>query len=424
MSARTKLAVLAGLAVLALTSTAIAAPDGAIVVLEFQDTRERKVVMGASDQGVVFVGEDLGNFRAFRSRGLSGRDFLWVADIDGDRENEYAFGGDPSFVLDQGGDPLFGILGGCDDFYVGDMVDDSNVEVFCRKGNTLSTWFYDGQFLWEYSQTGRRISGCNADDVDSDEQLEFACSTNDGVVLLIDLGNEETVQEVPEDPTETQASDPFERYAADATAIFQGNTTFDIDGDGDRDDKLMFNDGSLTMLDGSGASLGSVDLPESELFSATVGDLNGDGTPEVFVGGVGKIYVISASGELQATVEARPRSLDRDGRVTIASAHANGLEESDDSAVQAVVEGGMTAIRRCYTRRMGNDQFVRVGNMMFELTIDGRGRVSNAQKIHSSIRNDELESCVSGALDDLRFSSPSNGSGSVSVRLAFDFVDQ
>ena len=405
-----------------------AAPNGAVVVLEFQDAGERTVVMGGSNLGIVFLGDDLGNFRAFRGEAISqddgGRPFLWVRDIDGDRHNEFIFAGDPSFVIDQGGDPLFGLLNGCGDFYVGDILDDRNHEVFCRSRNSMSAWFYDGQFLWEYSVTGRRLGSCSADDVDQDEKLEFACSTSDGLWLLVDLGNDETVQEVPDNPAETTLRDPYPDWEAEARDIFAGNTTFDIDGDGERDDKLLWAGDTLTLLDGSGATLGATTIPESELYSAAVGDLNGDGTPEVFVGGVGKIHVISATGDLLGSVEARPRSLDRDARVTITAANANGLEDSSEEATRASVDSGMTAITRCYSRRMGSDQFVRVGTMFYELSVDGRGRVSSSNRIHSSVRNDELEGCVEGALDDLRFSSATGDSGTVTVRLAFDFVDR
>lgn len=408
---------------LATGATANAAPNGAIIALEFQDSGERKVVMGASNQGMVFLGEDLGNFRAFRSSGAEGRPFVWVTDIDGDRKNEFVYAGDPSFVLDQGGDPYFGMLDGCNDFFLGNILDDSNYEVFCRNRNTLSAWFYDGQFLWEYSVTGRRITGCHAADVDGDEQLEFGCETSDGW-LLVDLGNEETVQDVPDNPVQTSTSDPYEQYAADAQEIFSGGRTFDIDGDGQRDDKLMFSGGTLTLLDDSGATLGTTSIDESELFSAAVGDLNGDGTPEVFVGGVGKIHVISSTGDLLASVEARPGSLDRSGRVTVQAASANGLQDSTPETTAAAVASGLSTIERCYSRRMGRDQFVRVGTMFYELSVDGRGRVGNTQRIHSSVQNEELEECVENALEDLRFSGAAEGNGAVTIRLAFDFVDQ
>ena len=415
-------------AIIAVPVLTSAAPNGAVVVLEFQDTGERKVVMGGSNLGIVFLGEDLGSFRAFRSEAISqddgGRPFIWVQDIDGDRQNEFIFAGNPSFVLDQGGDPLFGMLEGCNDFFVGDILDDNNYEVFCRSRNSMSAWFYDGQFLWEYSVTGRRLGACSADDVDQDEKLEFACSTSDGLWLLVDLGNEETVQEVPDNPTESTLRDPYPAWEAEAQAIFSGETTFDIDGDGDRDDKLMWAGDTLTLLDGSGAILGATTISESELYSAAVGDLNGDGTPEVFVGGVGKIHVVSATGELLGSVEARPRSLERDARVTVQAANANGLEDSSEETTRSAVDAGMSAVTRCYSRRMGSDQFVRVGAMFYELRVDGRGHVSNSNRIHSSVRNTELESCVEDALEDLRFSAATGDSGTVTVRLAFDFVDR
>ena len=70
---------------LALFLTALpvhASPAGAVVQLHFQQTPERKVLMAATDAGLVFIGEDFSNFRAFRATALEGREFLWVGDID------------------------------------------------------------------------------------------------------------------------------------------------------------------------------------------------------------------------------------------------------------------------------------------------------------------------------------------------------
>ncbi len=402
---------------------AAAAPSGAVVLLEFQREGDRRVVAAGSDQGLVFIGADLAPFRAFRSDALDGREFLWMRDVDDDRNDEYVFAGSPSFVLDGGADPLFGMLDGCDDFFVGNILDDSAEEILCRRGNTISVWYFDGQFLWEYSVTGRRIESCTADDLDSDERLEFGCETSD-TWLLIDLGNDDPVQEVPDNPTEGGSDDPNSRYDAEAAAIFGGERTFDINGDGDASETLRFSGNTLTISDGAGALLGTTSISESALYSATVADLDNDGTNELFVGGVGNVYVVSPSGELRATVVARPQSLDRQSRVTVESANANGLAEADEAAVRGVVEGGLSALQRCYDTRMGRDQFVRVGAMLYELSVDGRGRVSGVSKIHSSVRNAELESCIEGALEDLRFSAASGDNATVTVRLGFDFVDR
>jgi len=419
---RTFLFAICVVALLSFGVSATAAPSGAVVQLHYQQSPERRTVMAATDAGLVFIGEDFSNFRAFRSS-ANGGEFLWITDIDNDRDDEYVFGGNPSFALDGDADPYFGLLDGCDDFFVGNILDDEAQELFCRKRNTISVWYYDGQFLWEYSVTGMRLNGCQADDVDSDERLEFACESSEGWVL-IDIANDEPVQNVPDNPAESGVRDQMALFDAEATAIFSGERTFDIDGDGSADESLRFSGGTLTINGAGGALMGTAALSESGLYSATVADLNGDGTNEIFVGGEGTVYVLSPAGEQLAAVNARPGSLDRDARVTIRSANANGLEDSSSETTQAAVNDGMSALTRCYSRRMGRDQFVKVGSMGFQLTVSGRGRVSAVQGIGSEVRDNELEECITNALEDLRFSNAADGDGTVTVRLALDFVDQ
>jgi hypothetical protein len=403
---------------------ASAQPEGAIISLHYSETREGRVVVAASQRGVVLIGEDLGNFRAFRATALSGgRPFYWIADVDNDRHNEFVFAGNPSFVLDHLGEPLFGVLQGCDDFYAGDFLGDAMWELFCRRGSTLTVWNYDGQFLWEYSVRGMRLGTCEADDIDSDGRLEFVCEAGNRF-LLVDLGNEDPLQEVSENRAQPDANDPRDRWLAEARDAFAGERTFDLNGNGRREETLLLNGSTLVLRDASGATLGSAELGTSEVYSVAVGDLNNDRSPEVFVGGVDVIWVISSTGQILSRVEGNPNRLARDSRVTIESVSANGLEDSSPEAARSVVDRGLSGLQRCYDRQMGSDQFIRVGSMFYELTVDDRGRVTRSQKIHSGVRNEDLEQCVVNTLRDMRFPAAANGNGSVSVRLGFDFVDR
>ncbi|MCA9564828.1 MAG: AgmX/PglI C-terminal domain-containing protein [Myxococcales bacterium] len=396
-----------------------------VVHLTFDNDGAQPVVMAASSRGLVFIGADFAPFRAFRARANEGAaaGFIQVEDIDGDREDEYVFAGDPSFVLDSGAAPLFGLLSGCDNFYAGNILEDDNWELFCRNGNTISVWFYDGQFLWDYTVSGQRIGECAGQDVDSDQRLEFGC-TIDGNWVLIDLENAEPFQDVDDNPVEELGPSAEAQWADQAAGILDGSTSVDLDGDGSRNETLSFSGGTLTLSGAGGEMLGSATLPASTLYSALVADLNGDGAPEVFLGGDGSVFVVSNSGELVATIPADPNDLSREGRVQIQSANANGLADSSEEATREALGGQMSTIERCYRNRMGDDQFVRVGDMLYELSVGSSGRVDNVRRIHSSVANEPLEECVQGALEDVRFSAAEGGSGSVTVRLSFDFVDQ
>ncbi|MBN1947238.1 MAG: AgmX/PglI C-terminal domain-containing protein [Bradymonadales bacterium] len=421
-------AVLSAVCCLCSAFPAWADPQGAIISLHFQDTGERRLVMAASRRGMVFFGQDLQPFRAFRSEALDlgGRrsTFVWVQDVDGDPHVEYVFAGDPSFVLDQGADPYFGIIGGCNDFFLGDALDDRKPEVFCRRQNALTVFTYDGQFLWEYSVTGMRLGECYAEDLDSDRQLEFACSTNAAPWVVIDIANEESVVEVDSNPASTfSPPDHISGWVEEARTALLGQTPLDLDGDGQAQETLRFEEGTLTLFDREGSPTGSAQIPGA-LYSLLVADLTGDGTPEIFLGGEDVVHVLHPDGQVLAELRTNPASMRRQGRVSIASVAANGLEDNSPDAARAVVEGAMSRLTSCYEREMGSNPFVRVGSMFHELSINSSGRVSGAQRIYSSVNNTNLESCVERLFEDLRFSGASQNNATVSLRLSFDFTDR
>ena len=75
--------------------------------------------------------------------------------------------GSPSFIIETNGDPLWGVLDGCNQYFVGDFIDDRTWEIFCRGSRTMRVWSWDGQEYFSWSGSGYSIGDCYADDFDS-----------------------------------------------------------------------------------------------------------------------------------------------------------------------------------------------------------------------------------------------------------------
>lgn len=394
-----------------------AAQSGQISLLQAVGNRERPLMLAASDRGIVLVGADNAVFRAFHHTQSSAAEqpALWIRDIDNDREPEYVGSGNPSFIIDTNGDPMWGVLTGCDEFFVGNYMDDRNEEIVCRRGREFKVWSFDGQPYFEWSGSGFNITQCWTDDYDGDNMMEVGCALSNGRGLRFDLDFQEP--EPLESPPEPTTQDGVDRGPS------QGRAAGDnIPLTRNRNATVQLAGGSI-VLSIEGAQVAAVPIPDSAIYSAAAADLDGDGTSTIYVGGVDRIYVLSEAGELVATLPANPARMTRDARAAVRSATAVNLEDTERDNIRAVVEGNLDGIRQCYAERMGRDQFTRVGQVLYELTVDSRGRVSETTRRHSSLNNRDLESCLDRQFRNLTFSPAAGGTGLVSVTLGFDFVD-
>lgn len=407
-----------GFAVASLLAAAATAADGNITYLQDFSSSDRPMVLAASDRGVVLIGPGATVFRGYHhnqtARAGSEQAWLWVEDIDNDRQPEIVGAGSPTFVIESNGDPVWGILGGCQQMFLGDYIDSPALEVFCRQERDVIVRSYDGQLYFQWSGRGYNLGDCQTDDPDGDGKLEVSCPLSSGSQLRFDL--DFTEPEEIDGTVEPSPQSGVNRRAAQA-AIDGG--TLRLNG---QTWTLGFSGGALSIQQ-DGAQVASVTLPANEVFSAAVADLDRDGTAEFYVGGTDAVYVVTATGTLVGTVPANPTAFRRDARVTIRSATANNIENADRDAVRAIVEGGLSDLVGCYSSRMGADQFTRVGQMLYELQIGSSGSVEESNRRHSSLQNRDLESCIASELESLRFS-PATGDGAVvNVTLDFDFVD-
>lgn len=420
----------AGLVALGLGGAAMlhAAPamaaNGRVFHLAQVGTSDRPLVVAASDRGVVFIGADNKVFRAFhhdrRARAGSPQSWFWIDDIDGDKRDEFVGAGAPSFVVDDNADPMWGISGGCDQFFVGDFTDsNSTIEMFCRQGNKMQVWSFDGTKVFEWAGSGYSFGACYADDYDSDRKMEVQC----------DFSNKK--KHMFFDPDAEADSKFVERDGeASESEMKQG---VDEEGQAGRvngSEPIEALGGDLTVRQADGAvvvernatMVGTINLPGA-IYSAVAADLNGDGKSELYLGGSDNVFVVDSEGKLISTIAANPDRARREARVTIKSATANGLTVSDRDQVKATVEKASAPIQKCYSDNMGRDQFTRVGDMLFEVTVNKQGKAVEAVKRHSSLANRDLETCVGNAIKKIAFSAATADKGTVNLRLEFYFVD-
>ena len=415
----------AALAAALLLPGSASAADGHVTYLEAVGPADRPMMIAGSDRGVVFIGADHALFRAYRHEqtalDTASQPFLWVEDIDTDGRAEYVGAGVPSFVVDDNADPMWGVLDGCDSYYVGDFIEDRAAELLCIRGTSVRVWSFDGQEYFNWEGRGYSMSSCAGDDFDDDRKMEVACDLTNGNHLFFDIEDwfNDPSYEPPRDGAAPEALNSGGVDRAAMAALASGERELSVGG---RNITLGFAGGAV-QINIDGAASGTIQVGGSGIYSAAAADLDGDGTHEVYVGGDDAVHIFRLDGTLVASVPANPATTTRDPRVTVRSATANGLENSDRDAVRGVVEASISDFVSCYSRRMGADQFTRVGTMLYELSVDDDGDVTSASKRHSGIRNDSLESCVEDAFEDLEFSPATDGSGSVSVTLDFDFVD-
>lgn len=394
------------------------AGDGVVGFLAETGTDERPMLAVGTDRGLVFVAADNTMYRAFsHSRtAMEGAEQAWLFfdDVNNDGTADFVGAGEPSFVVSNEGEPLWGITAGCEQMFVGNFVDDPSQELFCRNGGEVFVWSWDGQMILEWDGGRRDMGVCYADDYDGDRKLEVQCEVGSGGHLAFDLDFSE-----PEERDESAT--PASQSGVDLSglsAVASGASSLSV---GSNSVTLGFAEGAIQF--NSGGTTASIPVGSSAIHSALAADLNRDGATEIYVGGVDEVYVLSDAGALLATVSVNPDSTSRDARVSIRSATANGLENSDRDAIRATIEGAGATLTGCYSRQMSSDRYTRTGEMIVELTVDDSGSVSDSTKRHSSLRNTALETCIMDALEDISFSPATDGTGIVNVTVDFDFAD-
>jgi len=419
-------ALVAGLCVVAATSTALAADDS-VTELHVIKSGGRTMIAAFADDGVTFLDVAThGTYRAWPTSTKVGKgarpDFFVLRDADKDGVVDVLVMGNPAFIISGIGDPISSVKGKCDQVHMNDFAADGSVDVLCRKGNTITLTTHDGQKLWEYKVSGITINDCHFGDFNGNLKADIECAAGKGRFVRIggdgnELGRDFDSAQL--DDTE----DDNPGHEARSKDVLAGREMFDIDGDGTAEESLNA-DGKMLFIR-SGAKPKPLGQAETgPLFSALVEDLDGDGAADVVVGGAGKVFFFGRDGKLIAEVTTDPKKLHRDPAVEVEGVGANGLEDDSGEVNKKVVVDGSALLASCYGTNVKRDPYTRVGRVIYNLDIDAKGGVKRAQRLHSDLDDKSVEGCLSKAFTKLKFGKASQPGASVTVTLKMGFVDR
>lgn len=424
-----KRAWIVALAVAAVAGTAGGGVAQAQDVLELHTVKgdQGRLLVAVANNGVTFINPKENKvFRGFKTtrRAMKGTspDWFVMRDVDNNGTVDIVANGAPAFIISGDGAPIYSLAKGCDQFDLGDYGADRSQDILCRKGNSITVTTYDGQKLWEYDIRGLRLGVCRFGDLNGDLKVDVECDRSRGGVIRLngpdgaDLGERDSGQlGEPEDDNPG--------YASEMANYLKGEQTFDLNGDGTAEEMLT--------LDGTGLVVRSKSSPKAlarhevgKAFSVLVDDLDGDGDQEIAVGGQGKVFIIDHEGKLVATIATNPARLKRSTDVQLTRVSANSLADASEEGNKAVIDKGLDALGRCYAGNVRRDPFTRVGRTVHALSINSSGSVTKVERLHSSLGDKKLNSCVEGALKKLKFSKGTGPDATVTLNLNFGFVDQ
>lgn len=94
---------------------------------------------------------------------------------------------------------------------------------------------------------------------------------------------------------------------------------------------------------------------------------------------------------------------------TCGSSHQVVAGALDKSVIDRVVKQNLDDIRACYSRVKEQDSELPTGIIQFHFFITQDGSVSSVEVQSSEIKNEQVESCVVGIIDQMQFPTPAGG---------------
>jgi len=421
-----------GAVCLSLVGAALSGTDaraqGDVVELHKVKGEQGELIVAVSANGITFIDpKEKKVFRAFKSKRKSMKgykpDWVIIRDVDGDGTSDIIGAGAPAFIVTGGAAPIYSIPKGCGQFHLANFAGDKTQEILCRDGARFRLYNYDGQGpLWDYKITGLRLGVCNFGDLDGDLKADMECEVlGKGTYMQRSIEGEELGQR--DSPQLDPPEDDTPGYATLMANYLKGQEAFDLDGDGSREESVLL-DGKAIVVRSRASPKALARHEVGKAFSVLVDDIDGDNKVEIVVGGAGKVFILSDEGKTLLEIKTDPKGLKRRADVKVARINANGLADSSDTAVTAVIDKSKKKLSACYAGNVKKNAFTRVGNIVYALNVGAEGKVKKVEKLHSALDDKKVEGCLIKALKGAKFSKATGPGATVTLTLEFGFIDE
>lgn len=380
-------------------------------------------VLVVNESGLILLGTDGDVLRAFSWDANEASDVdrpLRLVDMDGDEKAEIVGSGEPTFVLDPNGIPIFSLEDGCTQVVVADVIDGTPRDLVCVRRDQVRLYTNDGQFAWSVGNS-RGLEYCRAGDVTNNTKNDVECKIR-GADRFLRVDGE---GEVRTDEGETERLEDESQTGDEASpvgdGILAGDESFDLGADLQG---LTFSQAEGTIelhQSGQDEPVKSVDV-DGPVVAAMVKDLAGEGASSLVAVTAESIYVVDGGDEV------RQLTADADGYTRVphaefASVYANNFGD-EQQAAQDAVSAEQEAISQCYSSRVRANPYAGSGRQLLQVTIAEDGSVERVMQRHADVGDDQVEECAQQAIEGIDFPATAGGPGSVSVNIMFSFRDE
>ncbi|MFU8805835.1 MAG: AgmX/PglI C-terminal domain-containing protein [Bradymonadaceae bacterium] len=381
-------------------------------------------VLVRNDSGIIFIGKEKSPFRAYSWKENRGERHqpLYLVDLTRNGTPEIVGAGTPTFVLRANSDPVWALEKGCRQVIVGDFVADKKLDIFCQNGRELKTYTDDGQFVWELS-LGKNIDWCRAEDINGDLKADLECKyrgAND--YARVDGSNANVIAQTSKETKIEDGALKLDEPEPVIASILEGNTLFDLNGDGNAQEGLIVDEGTLIIQSKTkGVAPVRIETRGTPI-AALVKDLDGDKKLEIVALTRTHVHVISNGGADVETFNADAKRYQRHPLADLTAVHANGFE--DDTRAREAIEGVQERLSQCYASQIRSNPYAGSGRLLLQAIVDGTGKATQVSQMHSDLGDKKVEQCARKIIEGLTFPNAASESGTVNVNMTYTFRDR
>ena len=298
------------------------------------------------------------------------------------------------------------------------MAFDEKKEILCSDKRSLKVITHDNQQAWEMS-LGRSFSDCALGDTNGDLKADIECKVGKKIARIDGNGTLITA----EGDDSLINSEPYEAFAAVGEEVTTAKQTFDFDKNGTADEYIVFEDTLLVVKSKSNPKPLSMFDPKGKVTALLVKDLDADGTLEIVALTDKAVFVLSPDGKRQERFDLSAKRYKRSPVADLQSVYANGFEDND--AAREVITGMSGALAKCYAKQVKKSAFAGSGQLLLELKVDEKGKVTKANTMHSEIADDGVVSCAKKTLQKAKLPKVGEAkAATINVTMTFTFRDQ